>query len=57
MTTTGVIIILCYLIGIIAAFFILRNREDLSTFDKTWWSIFWLPVLIWKVVDSIIKGW
>lgn len=56
MTTTSIIILLAYVIGIVCAFLILRNK-DMSTFNKAWWSVFWLPILFWKIVDAIIKGW
>ena len=57
METSGVIIILIYVIGIILAFLSFRNKEDYNTFDKVWWSIFWLPWLIWKVFNALFKGW
>lgn len=57
MTTAGSIILLCYVIGIVIAFLVFRKKEEYSTFEKAWWSVFWLPYLFWKVIDALRRGW
>lgn len=55
MTTTVAIIIALYIIGIVIAFFIMKDFSN--TVERVWYSVFWPCTLILYCIHLIHNKW